>query len=514
MVRHGPLRIDHGDKLPRAIVSSVHEGSGDELEASTPTLAVTAAGNRASRAVRGDEPPPERIEHFRLLGQIGSGGMGAVYEAIDESLDRKVAIKLLHPDAGDQTRLLREAQALARLSHPNVVQIYQVGEHGQQVFVAMELVPGQTMSQWCAARERDWREIVSMYIEAGRGLAAAHAAGLVHRDFKPDNVLVGSDGRPRVVDFGLARSQSDPAPQPAERSERPEPAASGQLLSSPLTRTGAVRGTPAYMAPEQHRGEEASAASDQFAYCVSLYQALFGRRPYDGDNIAALAMNLEFGTVRAPPRTTDVPDWLTAALVKGLSKSPEDRFGSIEDLTQELGAFRDQDLRVSSRARSFVLAASVVLLVLVFAAVIVARRGFGRTPSHPEAQTLFIAFSALVAGSMFVVRKHITKSDLNRRIAGCFLAYLVAGPLLYGAGWRVGLAIDAIFVMELLMSTIAMAVFAFAFDRRSLRPLSFMFACALVAIGIPSWGLEIHASAHVVYFSWFAAIWSRDGLPA
>ncbi len=491
----------------------VRDSSSDRLESSARTLPVTGGGAPASGSGHNDGAPPEKVEHFRLLGQLGRGGMGAVYEAIDESLDRKVAIKLLHPEAGDQARLLREAQALARLSHPNVVQVYQVGEHGEQVFVAMELVTGQTLSRWCAAEQRTWQEIVAMYIEAGRGLAAAHAAGLVHRDFKPENVLVGDDGRPRVLDFGLARSQVEPEPSRTQKRERPDPSASGQLLSVSLTRTGAIRGTPAYMAPEQHRGEEASVASDQFAFSVSLYEALFGHRPYAGETLAALTMSLERGVVRDPPSTAGVPAWLTAVLVRGLAKAPEDRFPTIGDLMRELGAFRDSDLRVSSGARTFVLMASVVLLVLFFTAVIAARRFFDRPVNHAEAMGLYLGFSAIMAGAMFAVRKQITKSELNRRIAGSFLVYLVAGPLLYAAGWRVQLSLDSIFVMELMLSAAASGLFAFAFDPRLRRPFSVMLACALLGIAIPAWGLEIHAFAHITYFGWFSIIWARDGMP-
>jgi serine/threonine protein kinase len=171
---------------------------------------VTAAGVAGEASAGG---LPARIGRFLVIRALGSGGMGIVVEAFDAELDRRVALKLLRARDGapsSHARLLREAQAMARLSHPNVVQVHDVGTVGAQVFIAMELVVGQTLASWQAAGKHEWRAIVRMYLEAGRGLAAAHAAGLVHRDFKPDNVLVGRDGRVRVADFGLAREDRDP----------------------------------------------------------------------------------------------------------------------------------------------------------------------------------------------------------------------------------------------------------------------------------------------------------------
>jgi len=201
------------------------------------------------------------LGRFALVRQIGQGGMGVVYTALDELLGRAVAIKMIRADRAGAVavaRILREAQALARLSHPNVVQLHDVRTADGQIFLAMEYVPGRTLRAWLEQRPGR-AEILARFAEAGRGLAAAHAAGLVHRDFKPDNVLVGDDGRVRVVDFGLVA-----ADEPARATlvdAAPDPGA-----SDTLTRAGAVVGTPAYMAPEQLRGEAADARSDQFAF--------------------------------------------------------------------------------------------------------------------------------------------------------------------------------------------------------------------------------------------------------
>ncbi|MEZ4428041.1 MAG: serine/threonine-protein kinase [Nannocystaceae bacterium] len=215
--------------------------------------------------------PPPRMGRFAVLRRLGAGGMGVVYEARDAQLDRRVALKLLQrlddPGGEGTARLLREAQALARLSHPNVVQVHDVGEHEGRVFLTMEFVAGPTLRAWQAAARRGWRAIVDMYIQAGEGLAAAHDAGLVHRDFKPENVLVAADGRPRVLDFGLASLAG------AASSAAPADAPITARVADRFTRTGARLGTPGYAAPEL-RGGDVTPRADQYSFCVSLYEAL------------------------------------------------------------------------------------------------------------------------------------------------------------------------------------------------------------------------------------------------
>jgi eukaryotic-like serine/threonine-protein kinase len=378
-----------------------------------------------------------RLGRYLLLQEIGRGGMGRVYSAYDPELDRKLAIKVLHSHQGAsdgeaQIRLLREAQALARLSHPHVVAIHDVGVANGAVFLAMEYVEGQTLRGWAgldapdteAGRQplRPWREVVAKFVEAGRGLAAAHAVDLVHRDFKPDNVLVGRDGRAQVLDFGIARAGGDTGARPradrsmlegvvrlgegegagraepheAEHGEAeggrsageaealaqldtvisqsalaspdpnplPSPHASphelpgvadatlaplstgtGGLLSSELTQVGARIGTPAYMAPEQHRGQVADARSDQFSFAVALYEALAGHRPFEGDTATALMMAILTGKLSPPPPERRLPKWLLAALTRALRAEPAERWPDMDALLRELERDRQRGRR-------------------------------------------------------------------------------------------------------------------------------------------------------------------------
>ncbi len=336
------------------------------------------------------------LGRYLVLDRLGQGGMGVVYTAYDPELDRRLAVKLLRPDAGAaqaetrRTRLQREAQAMARLSHPNVIAVHDVGTAGDQVFVAMELVDGVTLKRWLAAERRPWRDVLALFVQAGRGLAAAHDAGLIHRDFKPDNVLVGKNGVARVTDFGLARpaGRDETGGGQEETGDTPSPRA----LGLNLTETGAILGTPAYMAPEQHRGRPADARSDQFAFCVALYEGLYGERPFtpavsetaptvdasspeakaqDVSPSAALALAVVEGRVRDAPRGIDVPTWLRRAVLRGLDRDPERRWSSMHEL---LGALvRDS----GTRRRQAIAVASVLAALIGVAAWGIVRRSGG-----------------------------------------------------------------------------------------------------------------------------------------
>ncbi len=296
---------------------------------------------------------PVLLSRYVLLERIGAGGLGVVFAAYDPSLDRRVAIKLLQARAlpvedaeAARERLVREAQAIARLAHPNVVAVHDVGTYELEqplegvlprgVFVVMELVPGDDLDAWVRARPRRWTEVLAVYLAAGRGLEAAHRAGLVHRDFKPGNVLVSQGGgraRARVLDFGLVRAHGSSDPEAA--SQRPDHAAPSRLDAS-LTRVGGVLGTPAYMAPEQHAGAPADARSDQYAFCVALWEALFRERPFRGADVNELAAAKRGGVPLAP--ASRVPQAIVRALRRGLQPQPEQRFAEMGELLEALAA--------------------------------------------------------------------------------------------------------------------------------------------------------------------------------
>ncbi len=278
------------------------------------------------------------LGRYVMLEKLGAGGMGEVFGAYDPQLDRKVALKLLRGGAlsaeEGKARLLREAQAMARLQHPNVIAVHDVGLFGDRVFVAMEYVEGETLADWLRG-QHPWDEIVRIFRSAAEGLSAAHHAGLVHRDFKPDNVLLGADARPRVVDFGLARqSTSTPAPAPPEL-EVPENLGDSSL-SQPLTRDGAVMGTPGYMAPEQIAGLPTDARSDQFSFCVALWEGLFGNRPFSGATLKQHAQEIAAGRLTPVPADTQVPDWVQDVLRRGLKANPAERWPEMDALIKAL----------------------------------------------------------------------------------------------------------------------------------------------------------------------------------
>lgn len=300
----------------------------------------------------------ERLDRYVILEPLGVGGMGVVYAAFDPQLDRKVALKLLRPDARGaadehRTRLLHEAQALARLSHPHVVTVHEIKAVGEHLFVVMELVEGTTLSQWLE-QPRPWREVIEVFLKAGQGLRAAHEAGLVHRDFKPSNVLIGKDGQVRVMDFGLARLEGRDAPTEARAGDSPAPEG-----SKSVTRTGSLLGTPAYMAPEQWSGQPADARSDQFSFCVALHEGLYGARPFQGDSMADLRAAVRKGEVPPPPRGTKVPTRVRRILLRGLKLDPAERYPSMRELLADL-----ERIPLSAGRVALWAAAGVVLLAV------------------------------------------------------------------------------------------------------------------------------------------------------
>ncbi len=302
----------HPDARARDALDELLSGARpvvDEIE-----RAVTRA--HAESALFGESSGPPRIGRYCVVERAGAGGMGVVWAAYDPELHRAVAIKLVPAEsAAARDRVLAEGQALARLSHPNVIPVFDVGLHGGQVFLVMELVRGETLRDHVAAGPRDPRAIAQIYRQAGEGLAAAHRAGLIHRDFKPDNAIVGRDGRVRVLDFGLAC---------------PPGLAGGDADATP------VIGTPRYMAPEQAAGGAITAAADQYAFCVSLREAL--------------------ATPRAGGAVAAIPRWLEAIVARGTQADPAGRFPSMDEVTRALA----RDPRVVLRNRLLVVAAAAL----------------------------------------------------------------------------------------------------------------------------------------------------------
>jgi len=289
-------------------------------------------------------PKPKRrgqsFGRYVVLHELGSGGMGVVYAAYDPELDRRVALKVLGAAASEETgraRLLREAQTMARISHPNVITVHDVGEVDDRLFIAMELVDGVDLKRWLADGDHAWPEVLDVLLQAGRGLAAAHDQGLIHRDFKPANVLVGQDGLVRVLDFGLARRFGSPNDDVAvSDTGDADISSSHNSHTEQLTRTGAVAGTPAYMSPEQHARAELDGKSDQFSFCITAFEALFGERPFEGSGRMALMLATTQGNRRPVPKSTAVPRRVVDAVLRGLEPKADDRWPDMRALLEQL----------------------------------------------------------------------------------------------------------------------------------------------------------------------------------
>ncbi len=319
--------------------------------------------------------------------------MGVVYRARDPDLDRDVAIKLLRTpaagssdpeDAHPELRLLREARAMAKLVHPNLVTVFDVGTYEGRVFVAMEYVQGQTLKQWVSTANPNWRQRLEAVMAAGRGIAKAHAAGVVHRDLKPDNILFSIDDIALVADFGLARSAGDDEETAPDRGTQ---AAPRDPLAAQLTSTGALLGTPAYMSPEQFLGKPADERSDQFSFAVVVYWALWGQRPFAGQHVEELATAVLAGRVQPPPQDSAVPKALFAVVERALRTQPEERYASVDEFLSALD--RTRASRHSGRTFAAIgVLAAIALLVAGALFTITRNRSSGGEPEPKPASAI------------------------------------------------------------------------------------------------------------------------------
>ena len=424
-------------------------------ETATPAPPVTLSHSRGPA-------DPARVGRYVILRRLGQGGMGVVFLAYDPDLDRRVALKLVHdsatgpaqgadpsPGAGwGRARVKQEAQALAQVSHPNIVQIYEVGESGGQVFLAMEYVSGDSLTTWqspSAAPPPPVARILRVYLQAAAGLLAAHRAGLIHRDFKPDNVLLGEDGRARVLDFGLARARHGRSlavaapPGPAGRAES----------GARLTQVGAILGTPGYMSPEQVHGAEADTRSDQFSFCAALYEALYKQLPFAGETFEEFAVEVRAGRLRPPP-PGDVPLLVAQALQRGLSIDPAARYPDLQDLILaiEAGLRPDSESPATQKAgRRFVLLAGFLSAAVTGISVL---RGLGQADqSLLHGLAAVIVFESGLLGSAFALRRTLLRRASARRIvlfALVVLSYIIAGRL---GGHALGLTANRYLPLEM-----------------------------------------------------------------
>ena len=311
--------------------------------------------------------PGKTIGRYITVKPLGLGGMSEVYSAYDPELDRRIALKLMRTDVyadsrieSNVTRLMKEAKAMAQLSHPNVISVYDVMKVDGQVVIAMEYISGGTLRSWLQAKPRSWQEIVEKFVLAGQGLAAAHAAKLVHRDFKPANVLVEKDGQVCVTDFGLVRG--------LDQEEDPNPTkfpAFNIRWDESLTKTGAYIGTPAYMSPEQLLGEKSDTRSDQFCFCVALFESLYEQRPFMGETAEELKESVLSGEIAPVDKSKEVPERLYDIIKQGLEVNPEDRYPSMEDLLEQLRHDPEEEVRKKRVLRNRRLGWIAVILLSV-----------------------------------------------------------------------------------------------------------------------------------------------------
>jgi hypothetical protein len=467
----------------------------------------------------GDEPDAiatpvargDRLGRFIVLRTLGTGGMGMVVSAYDPKLERTVALKVLRPEigrhegaTGARARLLREAQAMARLRHPNVVTVYEAGEFEGTVFLAMEYVPGGTLDrftqQW-RHEPRGWQRILAAFVEAGRGLAAAHAQGLIHRDFKPTNVLVDGD-RVQVTDFGIASVRAGP-----HRSHGPSTAeVRRDALGDDESGSDPIVGTAPYMAPELHRGGTADERSDQFAFCVALFESLWGKRPFAGHDLESWSRSITDGRLDPPTQPSDVPEWLRIAVMRGLATDPAVRWPSMRALLDLLTSPERAGFGRSTR-----IAIGVSAATLFVALPFVARElgpPFDRT-THAGAIGQSVALALAVLAMAAAARRNIEASKTNIKTLWAVLVVLVMQIPLELANAAAGVAVATSETQHLVMWAGMAAMYAVLLDLRFAFMAAAYLAFVPAALAWPHRILELLGLANGVLAVFLAVVWGK-----
>lgn len=450
---------------------------GHRTEAVTPGPSAPGTDRQEGALKRGSPPVGTRIGRFTVLGHLGRGGMGVVVSAYDQKLDRRVALKLVSTPferlgraLGEQ--LLREARAMAKLRHPNVVVIHEVGEHAGTPYLAMEQVDGGTLKDRLDARgrekERDWRAIVSLFVDAGKGLAAAHAAGLIHRDFKPANVFVDASGRALVGDFGLAavarRHGADSA---------------GEASATQSSQGG---GTLRYMAPEQHTGGDVDERTDQFAFCVALYEALYGELPFSGESREAYVEAVCAGRIKPASTAHDIPSSIHEAVVRGMAKSADDRHASMDALLSHLTGDDGRSWWQGKRERT-VLACAVGGFITLWAAAILGLKIELTYTVHYATNLTLLGLFLSVAWRF---RGALARSELNRTIMGLGAAACICVVVLVIGGDLSGMTPRTVGLLHLLVIGSVLLCGALCAERRILLPPVAYLSSFLLAATWPS----------------------------
>lgn len=517
----GQARLPPVTKRPSFGTDDTLAGAPNEPRAQTGSSSWSRA-NKHARA----EHLPTNIGRYVVLRELGQGGMGVVYSAYDPDLDRKIALKVVRDDVGMGTfghnRIKQEAQAMARVAHPNVAHVYEVGEYlspqGRKIFIAMEFIAGESLEQWQSKAGTHTKasldQCLRLYAQAAAGLAAAHASGLIHRDFKPSNVLIGRDGRVRVLDFGLARTTDSPSVDVDVDSQSDQRAEMPKSSRPRLTMVGSILGTPGYMAPEQLLGQEVDARSDQFSFCAALYEAIYQQLPYGSDHLEEYADSILRASLRPPPGRTgsvEVPLVIQQVLTKGLSIEPSARFLSLDALVAVLKDALLPDAETQSMHRNKVLLGAAITLsvVLTTASILWVYHDGKRGDLRPNMLMAWIV-SVSVLGVVALLRKKILTQPRFRRLSHLML--LVSGYLVLGRtiGATQGYAAGPFLIQEMVSIGLLFLAEVPAVNRRYLLlPIVCLISIALQVL-LPEWR-RVHLNIAYVVISFLGAYWHLKG---